>query len=272
MVRRLNKITPTTPRWRAYERVAAALEAQEIGMDVTISPNVYVMGRHSQTPRQIDALIEARWPGGISRRIVVDAKQRRRKLDVNDVGSFLSLLDDCGAERGVLYSPAGWTPGAERLARDLIRVKLLDDELMEQADWARLQRCESEEDTDVTPCAGVLLWDGNLLDSFDGALWAIYYTGVCDVCHRFHVWCWDCGERFIIPTNGDYVCMCQRHWACAMQDEPVSEAADRYAYLLVAPNGEEFRRIDRIVLTRRGTRSVGQARHSDRAANQHRKN
>jgi Restriction endonuclease len=101
-------------------RIVSALEAENIGMDMTITANTHVIGRISRVPRQIDALIESRWESGRTRRILVDAKHRRRKLDVNDIGAFLAMLEDCDAELGILYSPKGWSAGAERLARDLV--------------------------------------------------------------------------------------------------------------------------------------------------------
>ncbi|HEY1391383.1 MAG TPA: restriction endonuclease [Ktedonobacterales bacterium] len=240
----------TNPQWRIYERIVAAFKAEDIGMDTTIASNVHLMGRHSQVPRQVDVLIEARWSDGTKRRILVDAKRRRRKLDVNDVGTFLSVLDDCSAERGILYSPVGWTPAAERLARDIIRITLLNEETLDEDEWPRFEHCGFAAEGESEPCRGVLLWNGQQLDSLDGMLWAIYYTGTCDVCHRFHVWCWDCGDQFTIPIDNEYTCSCGRLWACITRDEPLPETtvADRYGYLVVTANGQDIHLIDRAPL------------------------
>ena len=73
------------PDWRIYERVAACFEMVEAGMDVSVTPNASLIGSVSGVARQIDVLVEARWDEGVERRIIFDAKLRRRKVDVKDV-------------------------------------------------------------------------------------------------------------------------------------------------------------------------------------------
>lgn len=101
--------------WRIYERLVAAFEAENVGVEMTITPNARVRGDISQQERQIDVLIEARWGDDI-RRIIVDAKLHRAKLDIKDVESFEGMMKDCRAKRGILVCPNGWTDGARRRA------------------------------------------------------------------------------------------------------------------------------------------------------------
>jgi hypothetical protein len=76
-----------------------------------------MFGVLSQTPRQIDVLIEtgsAEFPT----KIVVEARYFSRKLDVKHVEAFLTKLKDVRAHVGVIVSPLGYTSGAEKLAKN----------------------------------------------------------------------------------------------------------------------------------------------------------
>ena len=63
-----------------------------------------------------------------------------------------------------------------------------------------------------------MLWDGEHLIGIE-EFWAPVITGKCDVCHYFHVWCWDCGEKFALSPKGKHRCYCERRWVSM----PVSE-------------------------------------------------
>src|SRR5258706_16417254 len=91
----------TEKRWRAYERVVAAMQVENADVDMSITPNAHIIGAITKTPRQVDVLVDARWDSDFSRRIIVDAKFRNAKLDVNDVEAFEGMLRDCRAERGI---------------------------------------------------------------------------------------------------------------------------------------------------------------------------
>lgn len=204
-----------TPDWVLMERCAALFAAEEFGgIDLTVVPNATIMGAISGVRRQIDVLVDARWSRDVTSRIIIDAKNRKRKLDVKDVESFEGMMRDCSAPRGVLVTPAGWTPAAARRAQDAITITLLSVANLDDFSFG------------FEPCLnagchsgnghqrhGAVLWEEFIPSGFD-ASWVIAQVGKCDRCHAFHVWCWDCGTRFAVPDGEVIACGCEgREWA-----------------------------------------------------------
>jgi hypothetical protein len=60
-------------------------------------------------------------------------------------------------------------------------------------------------------------------------LLAVVYTGKCDVCHNFHIWCWDCGEKFALDDEIEYQCCCERLWVTAIEEEETGDGIDKAA-------------------------------------------
>lgn len=85
--------------------------------DATITRNATVPGRFSQVLRQIDILIEAQVLDAPIR-VIVDAKKRAAPIDVNDVESFVSMMADVGAHRGIMISSSGYTKAATARAHN----------------------------------------------------------------------------------------------------------------------------------------------------------
>ena len=78
---------------------------------VPIKRNTKVLGRISQKLRQIDVLIEAQVLDSPIR-VIVDAKKRSKPIDVNDVESFIAMMADVEAHRGILVSTNGYSKTA----------------------------------------------------------------------------------------------------------------------------------------------------------------
>ena len=76
--------------------------------------NVTVVGK-SGLPRQIDTLISGKL-GAFGVKIVVDSKNHRTPVDINEVESMAGMVADIGANLGVIVCPAGFTDGAKRRA------------------------------------------------------------------------------------------------------------------------------------------------------------
>ncbi|MCF8467272.1 MAG: restriction endonuclease [Sneathiella sp.] len=198
-----------TPAWRVYERVAACFEMDAAGMDVTVIPNASLVGVISGIKRQIDILVDARWEEGLSRRIIYDAKLRKRKLDVTDVEAFEGLMRDVGATRGVLVCAAGWSQAAEARAEELIDIRLLPVEELDEFEHAAMESCPNCNHIKKS-LRGMVFWDGQFPLPLTG--WAIIFTGKCDVCRYFAFWCWDCGEKKVVPDDVIHECGCGRTW------------------------------------------------------------
>jgi hypothetical protein len=196
--------------WRVYERVAACFEIDAANMDVSVTPNASLVGSISGVKRQIDILVDARWEEGTSRRIIFDAKLRKRKLDVKDVESFEGMMCDVRASRGVLVCPSGATKAAIRRAEQNIDIRVISTEESMELDHAAIDQCPH--------CAtmnpdrpGLVFWDGQFPLPL-GPLWAIVFTGKCDTCRSFAFWCWDCGEKAVVPDSERHECGCERVW------------------------------------------------------------
>ena len=111
--------------WEIYERMVARMTADQIGTDLCVTANARIRGRISGRSRQIDVLIEARHEPDASRRVVVDAKNHKRKVDVPDVEAFLGLMADVGATHGYLVCSTGYTKAAEKRAQMAVMIALV---------------------------------------------------------------------------------------------------------------------------------------------------
>lgn len=178
-------------------------------MDVSVTPNASLIGSISKAPRQIDILIDARFEEGFDRRIIFDAKHRRRKVDVKDVESFEGMMRDVNASRGVLVCSSGWSEAAAKRAADLIDIRLMTVDELDEVDFSAVDPCPHCLLTRQRN-QGLVFWDGQFPLPLDG--WAIVFTGKCDRCRCFAFWCWECGEKVIVPDSEVYICGCDRKW------------------------------------------------------------
>lgn len=96
--------------WKEYEQ-EIFVQMQKRYVDASILYNQKVPGRISGTERQIDILIEDQSLDSPIRTIV-DAKRRSSPIDINDIESFISMMADVGAHRGILVATVGYTKGA----------------------------------------------------------------------------------------------------------------------------------------------------------------
>lgn len=209
--------------WEHYERMIARLVADQWSIGLCVTPNARVTGVISGRRRQIDVLIENRHDTDNSRRIVVDAKRKQRKIDVTDVEAFRGLMEDVGATHGFLVCPSGHTKSAERRAQAAVGLCILPLDHLTGFDPQAWPSCR------VPECQyGKVFWDGypevwidlKRLDS-QGKSEPIrksfqHCVGKCDRCGRFHVQCHTCGQILSIPEDdtGDlgHQCACQPPW------------------------------------------------------------
>lgn len=198
-----------TPDWRMYERIVACFEMEAASMDLSVTPNASLIGAISGVKRQIDVLVDGRWEGGIERRIIFDAKRRSRKIDIKDVDSFEGMMRDVQASRGVLVCSNGWTKAAASRAAELIDIRLLEESQLDELDLAAVDPCPHCENL-KRKTKGLVFWDGQFPLPLTG--WAIVFTGKCDACRSFAFWCWECGEKMVVPDAETYECSCERTW------------------------------------------------------------
>lgn len=103
--------------YRQYENGVADLLAFLLGRSADVQRNVKLSGRLTGKNRQIDVLVSGEVFGLRDARMVVDTKRWNRKIDVRGVEAFLGLVEDVGADLGLLVTTAGTTDGARERIR-----------------------------------------------------------------------------------------------------------------------------------------------------------
>jgi hypothetical protein len=244
----LKAMKKTQPEWEAYERMVARLAADQIKSDLCVTPNARVTGKISGRSRQVDVLIDARHDTDNSRRIIVDAKKRKRKIDVKDVESFLGLMQDAGATHGYLVSPAGHTKAAEKRAQMAVSIRIVPVDRLANFDPSTWPKCR-----DPRCKHGRIFWDGYpelsvALRPVEGnggqreqLVAFLHYVGKCDRCGLFHVWCTRCDAILPVPhQDGDdgHQCSCKPPWfwlASTEEDGDGARSVELHAVLATGP-------------------------------------
>jgi hypothetical protein len=238
-------MTRVLPKWEQYERLVAQLVANELSTDFCVTPNARLLGRISGRSRQIDVLIDLRHDSDNSRRVIIDAKLRTRKVNVADVEAFRGLMEDVAATHGYLVCPKGYTKAAERRAQSAVSIRLLPLDRLDDFDPSTWPACEAPDCKD-----GLVFWDGypeltlNLvpvsasISSKKLLISYIHYVGKCDRCGRFHVKCMTCGEMLLPPHDNDddygQQCECKLPWfwlASVEADEHGAKSAELHAVI-----------------------------------------
>ncbi|MSP76266.1 MAG: hypothetical protein EXR12_09035 [Rhodospirillaceae bacterium] len=96
---------------RELEILVAKIQKQ-LAPNAEVLHDVKLRGRHTQRMRQIDVLIREKI-GQFDMQIAVECKDTQRPTDVKGVETFAGLLDDVGAQKGVLVCPLGFTETAK---------------------------------------------------------------------------------------------------------------------------------------------------------------
>jgi hypothetical protein len=119
------------PKWKRFEKLVAKIQA-DLAPKALVKHNEKMRGK-SGIERQVDVTIRQD-VGQFQVLIVIDAKDHKAPVDINELGSFIDLVSDVGAQMGAMVSPNGFTEGAKLRARatgiDLYR--LVD---AESEDW-----------------------------------------------------------------------------------------------------------------------------------------
>lgn len=96
--------------WKQYEKeIHGYFEHQY--PDAEVSLDVRKVGLYSKVDRQIDVLVE-QYVAGNRILIVIDGKYFNKKVDVKAVESFIGMLEDIEAHKGLLISKEGFTEAA----------------------------------------------------------------------------------------------------------------------------------------------------------------
>jgi hypothetical protein len=99
------------PEYRDLEKLVARIQ-QQLAPNSQVIHNTRLQGRRTQRPRQIDVLVKDK-VAQFDIIIVIDCKDYKHPVDVKGVEEFYGLLDDVGAQKGVLVCPKGFTETAK---------------------------------------------------------------------------------------------------------------------------------------------------------------
>lgn len=91
---------------------------KELAPAAEVLHNQRLPGRKSGRTRQIDVLVKDR-VGQYEIHIVIDCKDYKKPADVKSVEEFFGLVDDVGAQKGVLVCPSGFSAAAKTRAEGL---------------------------------------------------------------------------------------------------------------------------------------------------------
>jgi hypothetical protein len=96
--------------WKKYESEILTY-FQETYPETTITFDKKIIGKYSKVERQIDIFIEGEI-AGYEIKIVVDCKYFSKNIDVKQVESFCSMVEDIDAHQGVLITKKGYSKAA----------------------------------------------------------------------------------------------------------------------------------------------------------------
>ena len=168
--------------WREYE-IYITRHFQRLFPETSIQHNVRREGLMSKVKRQIDILIEGK-VAGFDLSIIVDCKYFNKKIDVKEVESFLSFLQDLKASKGILITNNGYTEAAyNRATYDTqdIELRIINFEDLDQFQgFLAIPYSKSE-------CAVVSAPDGWVVDaSGEGHYVASFYPAGLSQEEAFH--------------------------------------------------------------------------------------
>ena len=106
------------PPSRELELLVARIQ-QQLAPTSQVHHDVKLPGRRSGRSRQIDVLVRQQ-VGQYDIKIIIDCKDYARPVDVKGVEAFYGLLDDVGAQKGVLVCPKGFSSSAKRRADEFL--------------------------------------------------------------------------------------------------------------------------------------------------------
>ena len=245
-------------KWEIYESCVAALMAEKEDADsISVTANAKIRGVISARSRQIDVLIEDLRLSPQAYRIIVDAKLRKRALDVEDIEAFEGKMKDVSAHRGILVVSSQATRSAKRRAEDTITIEILPfEEVVEEYDW-RLDPCLAP--SKLKHIHSTVLWSPHKVIGL-GPGWLMYRTGKCSACGSFHVCCGDCGSEFAILDGRLASCGCEdRAWGAIPESKTSGHVGEPTSTWLMLRHEAEF-----IPLERKPIGKVGQQLDSNR--------
>lgn len=206
----------------------------------TVIPNAKLTGKLSGVQRQVDVLIDSRLTENRTRRIIVDAKRYKRKLNVKDIDSFHGMMIDCSANKGMLVCASGYSKAALKRAQDLMIIRIVTPVEIENIDFSTWDSCLSHS-CNAKKERGLVLWDSPMGIGAPSSPISITLLGKCDRCLSFHIWCWGCGIKYTLGNEDELKCECSVpwFWLTSIENDSTNdkEVLNSVYLLLITPTG-----------------------------------
>ncbi len=101
-------------KWRKFEKLVAGIHLPgEAGTKVKFDDTI--TDKRTGRPRQIDVSVVST-QGFYKHLVIIECKDKSRKVTVEWIEGFRSKIEDVGAQKGVMVSPLGFTEGAVQKA------------------------------------------------------------------------------------------------------------------------------------------------------------
>jgi Restriction endonuclease len=101
---------------RSLELLVQGLEQLLAGAQVEIRSPDYIMGRNTETLREVDVSLRSQ-VGSVSVLVIIECRDRAKPQGASWIEQLASKREDVGADKAVAVSAAGFSAGARKLAR-----------------------------------------------------------------------------------------------------------------------------------------------------------
>ena len=187
------RCSPTmTPNWRDYEDYVYETLRAKYPQHI-FKRDGQMVGK-AGTKRQVDIAIYEKIAGH-EILTVVDCKYYEKKIDVKNVEMFIGMLEDLGADVGIMVTATGYTSTAKTRAK-ISRVRL-DIVKYEDIDEYELDFYICDECFDDEHMPGIVDWHNQT--SLDGDVDKVFDVGRCDRCTSLYIRCLKCRSITPIP-------------------------------------------------------------------------
>ncbi|MFO7556017.1 MAG: restriction endonuclease [Desulfobacterales bacterium] len=119
-------------KWKRFENLSAQIQ-RSLSPSAVVTQNERVRGKITGVKRELDIVVRVS-SGQFELLIVIDCKDYNKKVDVQDVESFMGKLKDVEANKGALVAAKGYTDAAKKMAKDA-GISVYDLVDAESEDW-----------------------------------------------------------------------------------------------------------------------------------------
>lgn len=213
--------------WQEYQDAVGEFYNRLEKMMGNVRKNIIIPDKITGQKRQIDVWCELEI-GSHKINILIDAKLRKKPIDITTVDSVYALAESVKAHKAIIITNKGWTLPAKQKAEFIgMDLKILSIEealdLVIPNKWMMCYDCDEE-------CV-VMDWDGIIYRENEG-LFFIWFAGRCRNCKNLYIHCPSCGNKSIIEDTDPWTCYCGHKWK-AKKNKFYIKFSDKTEYLRI---------------------------------------